>query len=106
MATERKTHTAVDRAQDAAQTSSDRAARAAHEAAESLGEYGTRAREQLRETGENLRQTTRAATERSREMMDQVSNYIAEHPMTAIGIAVAVGFALGAMVGHGKSDES
>lgn len=106
MTTERKAHTAVDRAQDAAQTSTERAARAAHEAAESLGEYGTRAREQLRETGENLRQTTRAASERSRELMDQVSNYISEHPMTAIGIAVAVGFALGAMVGRGNSEEN
>lgn len=106
MATERKTHGAIDRAQETTQASTERAARAAHEAAETIGEYGARAREQLRETGENLRQTTRAASERSRELMDQVSGYIVEHPMTAIGIAVAVGFALGAMVGRSSNDEA
>lgn len=106
MATERKTHGAIERAHEAAQAATERTARATHEAAESIGEYGARAREQLRETGENLRQTTRAASERSRELMDQVSSYIVEHPMTAIGIAVAVGFALGAMVGRNSSDEA
>lgn len=106
MATERKTHSAIERAQDATQASTERAARAAHDAAETIGEYGARAREQLKETGESLRQTTRAASERSRELMDQISNYIVEHPMTAVGIAVAVGFALGAMVGRNTNDEA
>ena len=106
MATERKTQTAVERAQEAAQSSTERASRMAQDTAESIGEYSTRAKEQLRETGESLKQTTRAAGERSREIMDQVSDYIAEHPMTAIGIAVAVGFALGAMVGRGDSDNT
>lgn len=102
MATERRTQSAIDRAQDTAQSSAERATRAAQEAAETIGEYGTRAKEQLRETSESLRQTTRAASERSRELMDQVSAYISEHPLTAIGIAVAAGFALGAMVGRGE----
>jgi len=106
MATERKTHGAIERAHEAAQAATERTARATHEAAESIGEYGARAREQLRETGESLRQTTRAAGERSRELLDQASNYIAEHPMTAIGIAVAVGFAFGALVGRSSSDET
>lgn len=96
MAVERKTHSAVDRASDTVQASTERAARAAHEAAESLGEYGTRAKEQLRETG-------RAAGERSREIVDQLTDYISEHPMTALGIAVAVGFVLGTVVGRSSS---
>lgn len=106
MATERRTHTAVDRAHETAQSTTDRAARSAHEAVETLGEYGTKAKEQLRETGESLRKTGRAASERSRELMDQVSDYITEHPMTAIGIAVAVGFVLGTVVGRGGDEDA
>lgn len=100
MTVERKTHSTVDRASDAVQASTERAARGAHEAAESLSEYGAQAKEQLREAGDRLRETGRAASERSREIVDQLADYISEHPMTALGIAVAVGFALGAVVGR------
>lgn len=99
-----KTHSTVDRTADAVQTSTERAARAAHEAAESLGEYGTRVKDQLRDTGDRLRETGRAAGERSREIMDQLTDYISEHPMTALGIAVAVGFVLGTVVGRSGSN--
>ena len=55
-----------------------------------------------------VKQTGRVATERSRELMDQVTDYVTEHPMTAIGIAVAVGFVLGALARRGATtaDES
>lgn len=106
MATEQKSHAAVDRAEEAIHASAERAARAAHEAVEGLTEYGARAKEQVRETGERVRETGRIATERSRELIDQVTDYVTEHPMTAIGIAVAVGFVLGAMARRGASSSA
>lgn len=103
MATEQKSHAAVGRAEEAIHASAERAARAAHETVETLGEYGERAKEQLRETGDRLRETGRAATDRSRELVDQLTNYVTEHPMTAIGVAVAVGFVLGALARRGAT---
>jgi len=107
MATEQKSHAAVSRAEEAIHASAERAARAAHDAVETLGEYGERAKEQLQETGTRVRETGRVATERSRELMDQLTGYVSEHPMTAIGIAVAVGFVLGALArrGGGSSED-
>lgn len=103
MATEQKSHAAVSRAEEAIHASAERAARAAHETVETLGDYSERAKEQLRDTGERLRETGRAATDRSRELIDEVTNYVTEHPMTAIGIAVAVGFVLGALARRGTT---
>jgi|SRR5581483_8513625 len=103
MATEQKSHAAVNRAEDAVHSTAERAARAAHEAVETIGEYGERAHEQMQETSERLLETGRVARERSRELMDQVTDYVTEHPMTAIGIAVAVGFVLGALARRGTS---
>lgn len=92
-------HTAVTEAERALQSATERLARAAHQAVDTLSGYGGRAEERLRDT-------TQIATERSREMMDQVRFYVEEHPLAAIGIAAAVGFTLGMLIRAGDSDRS
>lgn len=87
-------HSAVSRAEQASQSATERLAQTAHQTVDTLSEYGTRAEEQLRET-------TRAAGEQTRELIDQINTYITEHPMAAIGIAVGVGFLLGALARRG-----
>ncbi len=72
----------------ASHTTTDRVAQAAHEAVDHIAARGSRAEERLRETGHH-------ATERSREIVDEVTRYVNENPLTSVGIAVAVGFVLG-----------
>lgn len=45
-----------------------------------------------------FRERSQQASARSQEMMDEFTAYIHEHPVTAIGIAIAVGFVLGALL--------
>ncbi|BAU48852.1 hypothetical protein SVA_2302 [Sulfurifustis variabilis] len=87
-------HSAVSSAEQAAQTATERLAQTAHETVDTLSEYGARAEQQLRETG-------RLAGEQSRELIDQINEYIVAHPMAAIGIAVGAGFLLGALARRG-----
>lgn len=84
-------HTAVSEAERALQSATERLARAAHQAVDTLTEYSGKAEERLRDT-------TQAASERSQEVVGQVRQYVEDHPMAAIGIAAAVGFALGMML--------
>lgn len=96
MATE-QAHGAVDQAERALQSATERLAQAAHQAVDSLGEYGSRAEERIRDT-------TQVATERSQEVFGQVRRYVEEHPMAAIGIAVAVGFTVGMLLRSSDAD--
>jgi ElaB/YqjD/DUF883 family membrane-anchored ribosome-binding protein len=89
MATD-KPHQAVSNAEKSMQSTTERVARAAHDAIESMTDYGTRTEERLRETG-------RLATERSREYAEEVGNYVAQRPLVSLGIAIGVGFLLGAL---------
>lgn len=70
---------------------SDRATEAAHDAVDRLGESSARAEEMLRDQGEY-------AMERSGELMEDLEAYVHEHPLTAVGIAVAAGFVLGSLM--------
>lgn len=87
-------HSAVTSAERVARSATERLAQAAHETVDTLSAYGARAEEQLRET-------TRVAGEQSRELIDQINAYINAHPMAAVGIAVGVGFLLGALARRG-----
>ncbi len=70
---------------------SSRAAKAAHEAIDQLSSRGEQAEETLREHGI-------IASERSQEYTEQITDYIHDHPLTSIGIAVAAGFVLGSLL--------
>ncbi len=87
---EEGSHTAVNEAEKAVHSTTDRMARAAHQAIDTLSNYGTQTQERLRDTG--LR-----ANARTRQLADQVFDYVAAHPFATLGIAVAAGFALGAI---------
>lgn len=84
-------HSTVTEAERQLHTATERLARAAHQAVDSLSEYGARAEKRLRES-------STAAGERSRELIDQVTRYVDDHPLAAIGIAAAVGFTLGLLI--------
>ncbi len=70
---------------------SAKASQAAHEAIDQVGTRGEQAEQMFRERSQQ-------ASARSQEMMDEFTAYIHEHPVTAIGIAIAVGFVLGALL--------
>lgn len=84
-------HTAVSDAERALQSATERLAQAAHRAVDTLSEYSGKAEERIRDT-------TQVASERSQEIAQQVRQYVEDHPMAAIGIAAAVGFALGVLL--------
>jgi ElaB/YqjD/DUF883 family membrane-anchored ribosome-binding protein len=84
-------HDAVSDAEQALQSATERLARAAHRAVDTLSEYGGQAEERLRDT-------TQVATERSREMIEQVRRYVEDHPVAAIAIAAGVGLMLGLLM--------
>jgi ElaB/YqjD/DUF883 family membrane-anchored ribosome-binding protein len=96
-------HSAVSEAERALQSATERLAQAAHQAVDSLSTYGERAEERVRDTAD-------VATEKSRELIYQVRNYVEEHPLAAIGIAAAVGFACGMLMrssdSSGRSNEA
>jgi len=104
MATE-QAHATVDEAQHAVHLATARLAEAAHRAVDTLSEYGSRTEQRLRESGAAAGERSRELAERSRELMDQVQRYVEDHPMVAIGIAAAVGFAIGMMLSSGRTDE-
>jgi ElaB/YqjD/DUF883 family membrane-anchored ribosome-binding protein len=91
-------HATVSSAERELHSATERLAQAAHHAVDTLSEYGGRAEERLRSSGS-------AASERSRELVDQVTQYVEDHPLAAVGIAVAVGFAVGMMIRGGETSE-
>ncbi|HEX7045656.1 MAG TPA: hypothetical protein VF203_13700 [Burkholderiales bacterium] len=100
-----QTHATVDEAEHAVHSATARLAQAAHRAVDTLAEYGARAEQRLRDSGTAAGERSRELTERSRELLDQVQRYIEDHPMAAIGIAAAVGFAIGMMLSSGRTEE-
>jgi ElaB/YqjD/DUF883 family membrane-anchored ribosome-binding protein len=88
--TTEKSHQTISNAEKTMQSTSERVARAAHDAIDSLSTYGSR-------TEERLREGSRIASERSREYAEEVGNYVAQRPLMALGIAVGVGFLIGAL---------
>ncbi|RFA30074.1 hypothetical protein CAI21_07670 [Alkalilimnicola ehrlichii] len=70
---------------------SSRAKQAAHEAIDQLGAHGEQAEDILRERGFD-------ASDRAQELTEQLTDYIHEHPLTAVGIALAAGFVLGSIL--------
>ena len=89
-------HSAVDSAEKALQSATERLAQAAHQAVDKLNSYGNQAEERLRDG-------TQVASDRSREMVEQVRDYVLEHPLAAIGIAAGVGFVFGVLMRPGGS---
>jgi ElaB/YqjD/DUF883 family membrane-anchored ribosome-binding protein len=89
--TTEQVHDAVNDAERALQSATERLASAAHRAVDTLSDYTGRAEDRVRDT-------TRIASERSLEYVNEVRNYVEAHPVAAIGIAVAVGFAFGVLM--------
>ncbi len=73
----------------------DRVAGKAHEAVDAAAERAGRAeetvREKVSEADERIRETGRHARERSQDLLGQVSDYVQDNPLTALGIAFAAG---------------
>jgi ElaB/YqjD/DUF883 family membrane-anchored ribosome-binding protein len=86
-------HRAVENAEQTFRTATEKVARVAHDAVDSLRDYSDRAEDQLRDV-----------SERSRQAIDKVTDYIEAHPWAALGIAAAVGFALGALAARSSSE--
>ena len=80
-------HEAIDKASDAARPAVDRLASGAHQAVDKLASAAGQAAETLSVRGEQLKNAQTQA-------MEQTRLYVRENPMTALGIAVAVGFVL------------
>ena len=95
---QQQAHAVVTDAERAVQSATERLARAAHQAVDTLSTYGGQAEERIRDT-------TEVATERSREIIEQVRDYVEQNPVAAIGIAVAVGFTVGLLMRAGDSQK-
>ena len=72
-------------------STTERVAGAAHHAVDAAAERSARAENRIRETGHR-------AAERSQEMRDTVGDYVNQHPVASLGIAVAAGFILGSLI--------
>jgi len=72
-------------------TVSSRAAQAAHQAIDQLSARGAEAELRLRDAG------TRVSA-RSQELTKELTDYVTEKPLAALGIAAAAGFVLGVLL--------
>lgn len=70
---------------------STRAAEAAHEAIDQISDRSAEAEERLRQAGAQ-------ASKRTEELAGDVSEYVSQNPLTAVGIAAAAGFLIGALL--------
>lgn len=70
----------------------DKATDYAQEAAEQLAGQSAQAAKALGEKGEQLRNA-------ERKMVKEYGHYVTDHPLTALGIAMAAGFLLSRLVG-------
>lgn len=68
-----------------------RVARAAHEGIDRVARRGERAEDYVREMGS-------AASDRSRRFAREVTEYVQEHPYGAMGVAMAAGILIGALL--------
>lgn len=81
--------------------STDRFADAAHRAVDTGAEYGQRAEENLREQGDRAARQWHDGQERvsakGRELNNDLLIYLRDNPYKSLGIAVGVGYLLGAI---------
>ena len=80
-------HDAIDKVSDAARPMVDRVASGAHQAVDKIASAAGQAAETLGAKGEQLKNAQAQA-------MAQARTYVREHPMTALGIALAAGYVL------------
>jgi len=80
-------HDAIDKVTDAARPMVDRFASGARQAVEKIASAAGQAAETLSVRGEQLKNAQAQA-------MEQTRLYVRENPVTAVGIALAVGFVL------------
>lgn len=71
----------------------DKLSSAAEEAAEKIASVTSQATEVLGEKGEQLK-------EMEAQLMEDARDYIREHPITSMGIALAAGFMLSQLTTH------
>jgi ElaB/YqjD/DUF883 family membrane-anchored ribosome-binding protein len=80
-------HDAINKVSDAARPVVDRIASGAHQAVDKIAAAAGQAAETLGVTGEQLKNAQAQA-------MALARGYVREHPVTALGIAIAAGFLL------------
>lgn len=80
-------HNAIDKVSDAARPMVDRLASGAHQAVDKIASAAGQAAETIGVKGEQLKNAQAQALEQARV-------YVREHPVAALGIAVAAGFVL------------
>lgn len=68
----------------------DNLAQKAHEAVDAAAKSAAQAEERVRESTQNAR-------ERSGDLLDSVSDYVQDNPLTALGLAFAAGTIISAM---------
>lgn len=80
----------------------DQVVKSAHETLDKISGPVSHAEEHLRETThkaqESVKASARKAQDTTRELTSSVSGYIQENPLTAVGVAVAVGVVVGVLL--------
>lgn len=82
---------ATEKAADERHRTTDRVAQAAHETVDRVADRGARAEEYVRENSERYRQ-------QSQDWVEQMGDYVREHPYRSLGMAVAAGFVIGSLL--------
>lgn len=75
----------------------NKVSQSAHEAVDKVAGMSYQAAEVLGEKGEQLKNA-------EMEMVEDYRNYVREHPMKSVGIAVAAGFLLSRMMNSGHAE--
>lgn len=81
----------IEETRETAHATTERLSRAAHERIDRVARQGERAEEYIRDAG-------RRAGERTREVSDTMVDYVREHPLAAVGTALAVGMMLASLL--------
>lgn len=80
----------------------DQVVKSAHETLDRISGPASHAEEHLRETThkaqESVKASAKKAQENARELTSSVTGYIQENPLTAVGIAAAVGVVVGVLL--------
>lgn len=83
-------------------SATDRMAESAHAAVDGAAEYSGRTEERLRQQADRASRQYHDAQGRAsvkgREVHDELMQYLNEHPYQSLGIAVAAGYILGAIL--------
>jgi len=92
-------HEGIERVSEAARPTVDRLTTGAHEAVDSIANAASQAAETLEEKGMYLK-------EAQSRFVESASNYVHEHPVASLGIAVATGFVLSRLLSSGGHSSS